>query len=370
MKKLISAILAAAIAASVLTAGGISVSATESNKNYIYGDADLDGAVTVGDCTLVQKASVGITELSDLQKQIADVDGSGDISVLDASCIQRYIAGYTQKTGKTGEEFIAQTQHRLLKSVKVYRGDKDSQEWELETTTNIEYKNAYPTVIEEISSEEEIGTVKTNFDYTFENGLPKTCTYKRDAENYTTTVEYNNGRIYNSFIKFDDGDYINTWYQYAYGDEYFTSMFRETYTVGNEYFPEQFAEETDSVQVLTENGLMKKSINSGFYANWNENEPKRWLRFNGTYTAEYDSDGIAKLMSAVFRAGPPQTSYVVEVEKENGVITGAVVNRDTSLAKKLEFEYTDTEISAARYSQMMNYFIIGSGTNYYNNNWY
>ena len=80
---------------------------------------------------------------------------------------------------------------------------------------------------------------------------------------------------------------------------------------------------------------MKKSINSGFYANWNENEPKRWLRFNGTYTAEYDSDGIAKLMSAVFRAGPPQTSYEVEVQRENGVITGAVVNGDI-----LELFYT------------------------------
>ena len=118
MKKTISAILAAAIAASALTAGGISVSAEENSKNYIYGDADLDGAVTVGDCTLVQKASVGLEEFSGLQKQIADVDGSGDITVLDASCIQRYIAGYTKKTGKTGEEFTPQTQHRLLKSVK------------------------------------------------------------------------------------------------------------------------------------------------------------------------------------------------------------------------------------------------------------
>ena len=229
------------------------------------------------------------------------------------------------------------------------------------------YEKGYPTVVT-MAEDDGADQSKTEYEYTFDGDLPKTRTYSNGI--FTFTVEYNNGRIYNSHIKFEDDSYINTWYQYAYGDEYFTSMFRETYTVGNEYFPEQFAEETDSVQVLTENGLMKKSINSGFYANWNENEPKRWLRFNGTYTAEYDSDGIAKLMSAVFRAGPPQTSYVVEVEKENGVITGAVVNGDTSLAKKLEFEYTDTEISAARYSQMMNYFIIGSGTNYYNNNWY
>ena len=41
MKKSISAILAAAIAASALTAGGISASAEENSKNYIYGDAAL-----------------------------------------------------------------------------------------------------------------------------------------------------------------------------------------------------------------------------------------------------------------------------------------------------------------------------------------
>lgn len=75
-------------------------------------------------------------------------------------------------------------------------------------------------------------------------------------------------------------------------------------------------------------------------------------------------------MSAEFRLGPTQTSHIVEVQKENGVITGAVLNGGTASAERYEFEYNDTEISAARYSQMMNYFIIGSGSNYYNNNWY
>ena len=94
MKKTISAILAAAIAASALTAGGISVSAEENSKNYIYGDADLDGAVTVGDCTLVQKASVGLEEFSGLQKQIADVDGSGEVNIDDATILQEFLAEY------------------------------------------------------------------------------------------------------------------------------------------------------------------------------------------------------------------------------------------------------------------------------------
>lgn len=366
MKKAISALLAAAIAASALLTGGITVSAAESDKVYLYGDADLDGVISVTDCTLIQKAAVGLTVLSD----IADVDGDGKITILDASCVQRYLAGYTKKTGRTGEEYTANTQHRLVKSVKTYRIDYYTQDWVLESTTNIEYQNGYPAKIEVDNSDEELDDIVTDFDYTFENGMPKTCTYKSDYDNFTTTVEYNNGRVYNVRIDYDEGSYINTWYQYAYGDGFFTSLFRETYTKGNEYFPDQFAEETDSVQVITENGLMKKSINTGYYANWSEREPKKWLRFNGTYTAQYDIDGIVSVVSAEFRVGPPQTQYIVELQKENGYITGATLNGGSSSGRRYEFEYTDIEISAARYSQMMNYFIIGAGSNYYINNWY
>ncbi len=370
MKKTIRAILSAAIAASVLAVGNFSAFAAENNTSCLYGDADLDGTISVSDTTLIQQNLSGFVEFSDMQKQLADVDGDGRVSVFDVTCIQLYLAEYTSNIGKTGEEFFSQTQHRLLKSVKTYVIDYDTQDWTLYSTTNIEYNNAYPTVIEEIYSDEELGTLKTFFDYTFENDLPKTSTITKENDSSNTTIEYNNGRVYNVRDEYDDGGYINTWYQYANGDGYFTSLFRETYTAANDYFPEQFAEETDSVQLTVENGLMKKSVNSGYYANWNEREPKRWLRFNGTYTAEYDSDGIAKNMSAEYRVGPPQTTYIVEVQKENGVITGAVVNGGTGAAMMYEFEYTDTEISAARYSQMMNYFIIGPGSNYYINNWY
>ena len=66
----------------------------------------------------------------------------------------------------------------------------------------------------------------------------------------------------------------------------------------------------------------------------------------------------------------PQIQKTVEVEKENGIITGTILKSGTNGAVKFEFEYTDEEINAARYAQMMNYFIIGAGSNYYNYNWY
>lgn len=227
------------------------------------------------------------------------------------------------------------------------------------------------------AADEEVKILKSSLggNYTFENNLPKTCSVTYDYSDEKKTIEYNDGRVYNLHVEYEGGGFSDTWYQYANGDGFFTSLFREDHIAGTDFFPEQFAEETDSVQVTVENGLLKKTVNSGYYANWNEREPKKWLRFNGTYTAEYDSDGIAKTMSAVFRNGKDGIQYQIEVKKVNGVITEAVVKQPDgsgSLTEttKYEFEYTDAEISAARYSQMMNYFIIGDGSNYYNNNWY
>ncbi len=226
-----------------------------------------------------------------------------------------------------------------------------------------------------VYSDEDLGSATTFLNYTFEKNIPKTCSVTYDYSDEKKTIEYNDGRVYNLHVEYESGGFSDTWYQYANGDGFFTSLFREDHIAGTDFFPEQFAEETDSVQVTVENGLLKKTVNSGYYANWNEREPKKWLRFNGTYTAEYDSDGIAKTMSAVFRNGKDGIQYQIEIKKENGVITEAVVKQPDgsgSLTEttKYKFEYTDAEISAARYSQMINYFIIGAGSNYYNNNWY
>ena len=262
------------------------------------------------------------------------------------------------------------TKHRLVKCVKAYRVDDDSDEWTLEYTQNMTYQNAYPAMIEQVYSDEEIGSSKLVFEYTFENGQPKKSVVKDDADNETTTIEYDNGRVYNVHTDNEGGGTSDTTYQYANGDSYFTSLLAERFTPGTEYSPEEYAEEMDSVQIFTENGLIKKSINTGYFAKWTPGKKKNWTRFNGTYTAEYDSDGIVKMMSAVFREAPSQVQKTIETEKENGFITGAVMKAGENDAVRYEFEYTDEEISAARYSQMMNYFIIGAGSNYYNNNWY
>ena len=63
-----------------------------------------------------------------------------------------------------------------------------------------------------------------------------------------------------------------------------------------------------------------------------------------------------------------------EVKKENGRIVEVICRTPDGSGmadyEKYEFEYTEDEIDAPRFSQMINYFVAGSSTNYYINNWY
>ena len=65
----------------------------DATKDYMLGDVNGDGKISVLDATLVQKYLAGLVTLSDTQKAAADVNGDGSVSVLDATQIQKYIAG-------------------------------------------------------------------------------------------------------------------------------------------------------------------------------------------------------------------------------------------------------------------------------------
>ena len=59
--------------------------------------------VNIEDATLIQKVSVELLRCSDLHFDLADVNGDGRVSVLDVTCVQKYIAQYAEGMGKTGE---------------------------------------------------------------------------------------------------------------------------------------------------------------------------------------------------------------------------------------------------------------------------
>ena len=54
---------------------------------------------------MLQRASVGFVRLTDLQNELADVNGDGRVSVLDVTCIQKYIAQFANGKGRTGDKY-------------------------------------------------------------------------------------------------------------------------------------------------------------------------------------------------------------------------------------------------------------------------
>mgnify|MGYP003398045792 FL=1 len=68
-----------------------------------FGDVNGDGEITIEDATLIQKAVAGIATFDADQKVLADVNGDGEVSVFDVTLIQKYIVGGYSNTGNVGK---------------------------------------------------------------------------------------------------------------------------------------------------------------------------------------------------------------------------------------------------------------------------
>ena len=72
-----------------------------------FGDVDMNGKLTIADATLIQRAAIDLVKFSQNQLYLADVNGDSRISILDVTCVQKYLAEYTSGTGKTGAAYTA-----------------------------------------------------------------------------------------------------------------------------------------------------------------------------------------------------------------------------------------------------------------------
>lgn len=71
----------------------ITTQKSETPSGYLLGDADGDGEVTILDATWIQRVLVGIGAPADFNESAADVDGDGEMTILDVTYIQRYLVG-------------------------------------------------------------------------------------------------------------------------------------------------------------------------------------------------------------------------------------------------------------------------------------
>ncbi len=65
-------------------------------KEHIKGDVNGDGEVTVADATDIQKNIADLLKFDEQQKSIADINGDGEITIADVTILQKYIAGLVE----------------------------------------------------------------------------------------------------------------------------------------------------------------------------------------------------------------------------------------------------------------------------------
>ena len=60
-------------------------------ERYLLGDADGDGEVTIVDATYIQRYVTKLTvPFTEAQMLKGDIDGDGEVTVVDATFVQRY----------------------------------------------------------------------------------------------------------------------------------------------------------------------------------------------------------------------------------------------------------------------------------------
>lgn len=77
---------------------------TPQESEYMIGDVDMDGVISISDATYIQKINAElVTPENEIVNKLADADGDGSITISDATLIQKYIAEIFSDTGNAGK---------------------------------------------------------------------------------------------------------------------------------------------------------------------------------------------------------------------------------------------------------------------------
>lgn len=72
----------------------------------LYGDANLDGIITIEDATLIQKIGINMAKTDYKVNLLSDVNNDGRVSVVDATYVQKYLAELNYDTKSVGKVCI------------------------------------------------------------------------------------------------------------------------------------------------------------------------------------------------------------------------------------------------------------------------
>ena len=102
MKKRITAVILSILITALIIIPTLSASADTSGSSdsvKLLGDADGDGEVTILDATRIQRWLADLITDDEIDLTAADADEDGEVSILDATAVQRFIAGFDNVYG-------------------------------------------------------------------------------------------------------------------------------------------------------------------------------------------------------------------------------------------------------------------------------
>ena len=83
------------------------------------GDADSDGEVTILDATRVQRYLAGLAGEAEIDKAAADADADGDVTILDATRVQRVLAGLCDMDGNSLTDPVIELPAPVMKNAEL-----------------------------------------------------------------------------------------------------------------------------------------------------------------------------------------------------------------------------------------------------------
>ena len=99
LRQILAVILIAAMMTAMFTIGAAAAdtavtgnSPSEIGESNLLGDVNCDGSVTIADATCIQRELAGLPSPGVYNDRLADTDGDGEVTVLDATDIQRWLA--------------------------------------------------------------------------------------------------------------------------------------------------------------------------------------------------------------------------------------------------------------------------------------
>ena len=269
---------------------------------------------------------------------------------------------------------------KLVSSVVTYEyvGGK----WRKTHKSTYTYSKGYPKSITSYYYDSKIKDTET-FKYTFRsNGNPKIMDrYNSSGDKFLTCRYRKNGTIRTIDYDCDNIVWRET-FQYGAGKHFTIKIHEETRTnVSDDPKEEEYADEIDYVTVTRKGGLLKKTLNRGIFANYdNVGTKKTWTDFMGTYTANYDSDGIISNTYAKFKGNSAYNTgkqLKFKLKKKDGRIVQVIQYKWYNTSgkgawhpeTKYVLKYGKKTISKYRFANMINDILMGEN-NYYAYMWY